>query len=101
MSAPGGSCPASESAANFAPCSEAQIGQPCAYPPQCTGGTSKFDLCTCESAATKSGAPGLVFVCENSCSGGTGPLPEAGMPASDASRSPADAEAGMAEAGGD
>jgi hypothetical protein len=95
----GASCPASESAANFAPCTEAQVGQPCAYPAQCTGGTSTFDLCTCQSAVDKSGAPALVFVCENSCSGGTGPLPEAGMPESDASSPHVDAEAGSVETG--
>jgi hypothetical protein len=95
-----GSCPASESAANLASCTESQIGQQCAYAPQCTGGTLAYDLCTCTSATTKTGSQGLVFVCENSCSGASGPVPDAGSSQPDSSATGNDA-ADVAEAGPD
>jgi hypothetical protein len=86
-----GTCPPSESTADFAACTEAQIGQPCAYPAKCPGGTATFDVCTCQSAATKTGSEALVFVCENSCSGASGPLPDAGTPSPEAGTPPPEA----------
>jgi hypothetical protein len=74
----GGTCPPDENTANRAACKLSQVGQQCAYAPQCPGGTQAYDVCTCTSGATKTGGQGLVFICENSCSGGTGPVPEAG-----------------------
>jgi hypothetical protein len=87
-----GTCPASESAANLAPCTEAQVGQQCAYAPQCPGGTMAYDVCTCTSGTTKTGAQGLVFICENSCSGATGPVPDSGSPQPDSGTPGSDAE---------
>ena len=67
------SCPATEAAANGATCSAAQSGQQCAYPPKCAGGTLAYDLCTCESDSGRQS--GFTFDCQNSCAGGTGPVP--------------------------
>jgi hypothetical protein len=80
---PGGnaaSCPADEATASGATCTEPHIGQQCAYAPKCPGGTLTYDVCTCTSGTTKSGSQGLFFECEDSCTGGGGPLPEAGSP---------------------
>ncbi|MGH7297924.1 MAG: hypothetical protein ACRELB_23490 [Polyangiaceae bacterium] len=80
-SCPGGddgglpACPTTETLASVAKCSAPQSGQQCAYPPKCTGGTLAYDLCTCEPVAS---GGGFKFSCENSCAGGTGPVPEAG-----------------------
>lgn len=86
----GGTCPADETTANRAACTLAEVGQQCAYAPQCPGGTQAFDVCTCTSGATKNGGQGLVYICENSCSGGTGPVPDAGGPPPPDSGSPGD-----------
>jgi len=74
-SAPLGSCPATESQASIAKCTQAQSGQQCAYAPECAGGTLAFDRCTCEAVPT---GAGFAWECENACNSGTGPLPEAG-----------------------
>ncbi|HEY8039737.1 MAG TPA: hypothetical protein VIF15_08090 [Polyangiaceae bacterium] len=64
-------CPATELLAIQASCSSSQIGQTCAYPPQCPGGTLAYDVCSCMSGATKTGN-GLGFECDNTCGGGSG-----------------------------
>jgi hypothetical protein len=89
-----GSCPSSESAALTASCSEAQSGMQCAYPPRCPGGTQAYDVCTCNNWWNSSGNLGWVFVCENSCSGGSGPLPDAGHSSSSSSGAEPQPEAG-------
>lgn len=88
------SCPANEATANGAKCSAAQSGQQCAYPPKCSGGTLAYDLCTCESDPNQSG---FTFDCQNSCAGGTGPVPESGTSSSggdDASDDASDGSSG-------
>jgi hypothetical protein len=78
----GGVCPSSESEATTATCSEAQSGMQCAYAPKCPGGTLTFDVCTCSKWFDSSGNLSWVYVCDNSCSGGSGPVPEAGASSS-------------------
>jgi hypothetical protein len=68
-------CPASEGAASIGSCTQAQSFQQCAYPPQCTGGTLAYDLCTCEPLPAGSG---FHWSCQNACNSGTTPLPDAG-----------------------
>ncbi len=53
-----GACPATETAAQFAPCSEQ--GLLCAYPSGCP---SAFDSCLCFAGRTKAGLFGLRFEC--------------------------------------
>jgi len=94
------SCPADESSASNTTCTVAHIGQQCAYAPKCPGGTLTYDVCTCTSGTTKSGGQGIFFQCEDSCTGGGGPVPEAGAPETGSS-SDASSDSGGGEGGGD
>jgi hypothetical protein len=76
----GPACPASEAAANLAPCTTS--GQICAYPSACPGA---LDQCYCFPGETAAGGFGKVFVCNPAiCTGDASapPILEAGTDAS-------------------
>jgi hypothetical protein len=72
-------CPATEGQASIGKCTQAQSGQQCAYAPECTGGMTAYDLCTCEPVQT---GAGFAWECQNACNSGTGPVPEGGASSS-------------------